>query len=360
MLNFHNKKVLLTGHTGFKGAWMVLLLKQLGAEVCGYALEAEDNSLYQQIDGDKYCRSIVADIRDRKHIKKVLHEFQPDFVFHMAAQALVKKGYDDPVGTYETNVMGTLYLLEALREYSEDCVAIMITTDKVYENPENGISFREDDKLGGYDPYSSSKACDEILIHSYRRSYFSEQDYHKHKKKIVSVRAGNVIGGGDMAENRIIPDIVRAIQDEKPVLLRYPNAVRPWQHVLEPLLAYLFIAQLLENGTTNLSEAYNIGPETSDVLPVEEVTKLFIQNFGRGSYNIDQHNAHQVHEANLLMLNTDKVKTDTQFKPALTAAQAIAWTAAWYADTQRTAAEKCTQQIREYLDLQSEIINTLK
>lgn len=359
MLDFNNKKVLLTGHTGFKGAWMLQLLKEMGATVCGYSLEADSDSLYRQIEGDKFCQSIIADIRNREHFQKALLDFQPDFVFHMAAQALVKKGYEDPIGTYETNVMGTLNVLEALRAYPRKCVAAMITTDKVYENPENGISFSETDKLGGYDPYSSSKACDEILIHSYRRSYFSEKNYHIHQKKIVSLRAGNVIGGGDMANNRIIPDIVKAINANKAVTLRFPNAVRPWQHVLEPLLAYLFIAQLLAKDDLKISETYNIGPEKSDVLSVEEVTKIFIKNYGAGSYELEKETENHMHEANLLMLNTAKVKAETGFEPALQAEEAIEWTAKWYADTINNAADKCKQQIRNYLDLQADIINKI-
>lgn len=351
MLDFNNKKVFVTGHTGFKGAWLIQLLNKLGAQVCGYSLPATEQSLYKLIDGDQLCQSIIEDIRHRETLTNAIINFQPDYIFHLAAQALVRQGYEDPVGTYETNVMGTLNVLEALRVYDKPCIAVMITTDKVYENPENGIPFKEDDPLGGYDPYSSSKACDEILIHSYRRSYFSEKDFPYHQKKIISVRAGNVIGGGDYAADRIIPDIVRATDAGKPVFLRFPKAVRPWQHVLEPLGAYVHLAALL-NRNKQLSHAYNIGPDSDDVLSVEEVTELFIEYYGKGAYEIDSNDNRKRHEASLLMLDTQRLKKETNFSPKLNAREAIRWTAEWYANKEISALDKCTRQIEQYIDLQ--------
>lgn len=345
---FKGKRVFLTGHTGFKGAWLLQMLTRLGAIVKGYALAPEQSdALYHQINGDELCySSVIADINNAAQLQAELVRFAPDFVFHLAAQALVRRSYHNPVDTFATNVMGTVHVLEAIRQLEQPCVAVMITTDKVYENPENGLAFTEEDKLGGYDPYSASKAACEIAISSYIRSYFS--DNNPANKPIVAMRAGNVIGGGDYAEDRIIPDIVRAIRDDKPVTLRKPNAVRPWQHVLEPLYAYLQTAALLYNNERPLAHAYNIGPEAGDVLPVLEVTQKFIKAFGKGSYTIDTANNH-LHEANLLLLNNERIKQDVGFVPRLTAHEAIRWTAQWYADAASTAADKCAQQIEAYL-----------
>lgn len=349
---FKGKKVFLTGHTGFKGAWLLQILNQLGATVKGYSLAPEhDNDLYQQIDGEALCySSVIADINDAAQVQAELVRFEPDFVFHLAAQALVRRSYQAPADTFATNLMGTVNVLEAIRKLDKRCVAVMITTDKVYENPEDGIAFKEADKLGGYDPYSASKAACEIAISSYMRSFFPAADYDKHQKSIVAMRAGNVIGGGDFSEDRIIPDIVRAIQFLEPVKLRNPKAVRPWQHVLEPLMAYVQTAAILYNNPGSLSPAYNIGPEASDVLPVLEVTEHFIKAFGKGTYEITG-NAHQPHEAALLLLDNTRIKTETGFTPKLTAHQAIEWTAKWYADKERSALEKCQEQINDFLAL---------
>lgn len=350
---FQNKKVLVTGHTGFKGAWMIQVLHHLGAQLTGYALAPRPGDLYTHIQGDRLCNSIIADINDTGRLEKVIMETQPDFIFHLAAQSLVKEGYADPVYTYTTNVMGTVHLLNTLRKLDQRCVAVMITTDKVYENPETGVPFKEDDKLGGYDPYSSSKACDEILIHSFRRSYFSQEEYDRHLKSISSARAGNVIGGGDRAADRIIPDIVRAIEENQPVRLRNPKAVRPWQHVLEPVYAYLCLAQKMHEEPLSYNQAYNIGPEAGDMLQVAEVTEQFIQAFGKGTYEITGNQHHQ-HEAGLLLLDNTKIKNEVGFTPVLNAGQAISWTADWYTDGQTPAARKCLKQIEKYLNLQAQ------
>ncbi len=348
---FKGKKVFLTGHTGFKGSWMLQVLHHLGAIVQGYALPAQSSDLFAQIANEDLGFSILEDIRNREKLEAAILSFQPDFVFHLAAQALVKESYQNPVQTYDTNVMGTLYLLEAIRKLEKPCTIVLITTDKVYENPETGIPFLEEDKLGGYDPYSSSKACDEILISSYRRSFFSKEKYEQHQKSIASVRAGNVIGGGDMAADRIIPDIVRAIQKEEAVLLRNPQAVRPWQHVLEPVYAYLLLAQQMSEQSLAFNTAYNIGPEATDNLTVLEVAQTFIAAFGKGSIAMDTAH-HHPHEAQFLRLNTEKIKKEIGFKPVLNARTAIDWTVQWYANTQDSAAAKCKQQIQAYLSLQ--------
>jgi CDP-glucose 4,6-dehydratase len=269
-------------------------------------------------------------------------------VFHLAAQPLVRYSYEHPAKTFETNVMGTINVLEAMRSLQKPCVGIMVTTDKVYENNELGTAFKEDEKLGGHDPYSASKAACEIAIASYRHSFFNPAKYNDHQKAIASVRAGNVIGGGDFAADRIIPDIVRAIEHGEHVVLRNPKSVRPWQHVLEPLLVYLTLAEKMVDNPVELSNAFNIGPEKTDILNVETVTQKFIQRFGKGNYNIEQNTNHP-HEANLLMLDNDKIKASLNWIPHYTAEQAIELTADWYANKEQSAAEKCLAQINNYI-----------
>ncbi|RQO31562.1 CDP-glucose 4,6-dehydratase [Taibaiella sp. KBW10] len=347
---FKGKRVFLTGHTGFKGAWLLLMLQHFGAIVKGYALAPEqDNDLYHQINGDELCyTSVIDDIRNANTLQGELIRFEPDFVFHLAAQALVRKSYEIPVDTFATNVMGTINVLEAIRHLDKACVGIMVTTDKVYENNESGVPFKESDKLGGYDPYSASKAACELAISSYINSYFNTASYDSHQKSIVAMRAGNVIGGGDFSSDRIIPDIVRAIQQDVPVQLRNPKAVRPWQHVIEPLYAYLQMAACLQAQPTAYAKAYNIGPEAADVLEVQTVTELFIKAFGKGTYTIPEQVLAQPHEAHLLLLDNSLIKKDIGFSPKLNALQAIQWTADWYADKTRPATEKCIQQIDQY------------
>lgn len=347
---FKGKRVFLTGHTGFKGSWLLQILHHLGAIVKGYSLAPEnDNDLYNQIEGDKLCyASVIADLKDAHLLKGEMNRFEPDFVFHLAAQPLVRYSYEYPVTTFETNVMGTIHVLEAMRSLQKPCVGVMITTDKVYENKETGIAFSEEDKLGGHDPYSASKAACEIAIASYRHSFFHPSKYAEHQKSIASVRAGNVIGGGDYAADRIIPDIVRAIEQHKEVVLRNPKAVRPWQHVLEPLVVYLALAEKMLIEPVELATSFNIGPEKTDVLDVETVTQKFIQSFGKGSYIIEQ-NANNPHEANLLTLGNQKIKQALSWTPKYNANEAIQITADWYANKGQTAAQKCLQQIESYL-----------
>ncbi|MEO6832749.1 MAG: CDP-glucose 4,6-dehydratase [Chitinophagaceae bacterium] len=345
---FFSKRVFLTGHTGFKGAWMLQILHQLGAEIMGYSLAPEHpEDLYNQIDGDRLCQSIIADLSEQGKLTKAILDFQPDFVFHLAAQALVRRSYRLPVATFAANVMGTAHVLEAIRFLEKPCVGVMITTDKVYENPETGEAFSEEDKLGGYDPYSASKAAAEIVIESYRRSFFNPSEFAKHLKAIASVRAGNVIGGGDFSEDRLIPDIVRALQNNEPVVLRNPQSVRPWQHVLEPVFAYLLLAQKMKEDGVKYSSAFNIGPERSDERTVAQVTNTFYEAFGRAAaFELKPDAA--LHEAGLLMLDNSKIKKELGWLAKLNAEQAIQWTAAWYADG-RDAREKCREQIAAFL-----------
>ncbi|MBS1773737.1 MAG: CDP-glucose 4,6-dehydratase [Bacteroidetes bacterium] len=346
---FKGKRVFVTGHTGFKGTWLIQILNWLGADVKGYALAPEkQNDLYNLIDGDKLCyNSVIGDIRDLHKMQGEMVRFEPHFVFHLAAQALVRRSYDIPVDTFMVNVQGTAHVLEAIRSMKHPCIGVMITTDKVYENPERGTPFKEDDKLGGHDPYSASKAAAEIVIESYTRSFFYPEAYSQHQKAIAAVRAGNVIGGGDFSDDRIIPDIVRALEFGETVSLRNPNSVRPWQHVLEPLGAYLLLAAKMNEDPIRYSTPFNFGPDVNDTLTVEDLTKIFLQRFGRGDYKIVPAEK-PLHEANLLMLDSSKAWNLIGWKPHLNATQAIEITADWYANKENTAHEKCMRQIQEY------------
>lgn len=345
---FEGKRIFLTGHTGFKGAWLLQILHALGADVKGYALEPEhDDDLYNQINGDALCySSIIADLRDEATLKGELVRFSPHFVFHLAAQPLVRRGYRFPVETFAVNAQGTAHVLDAIRTLPQPCTAVMVTTDKVYENPERGEPFTEADKLGGHDPYSASKAAAEIIISSYQRSYFHPEKFAEHGKAVAAARAGNVIGGGDFSEDRIVPDIVRAIRRHEPVSLRNPASVRPWQHVLESLYGYLKLAAKMTEDGARFSTAYNFGPDPKDFLPVETLTKTFLERFGAGRYESIAE-AGAPHEAKLLTLDSSKAARELGWIPKLDARAAIEWTADWYAD-KRDAREKCSEQIERY------------
>lgn len=343
---FEGKNVLLTGHTGFKGSWLLQILSLCKANITGLALAPESPSLYEAISGDDYCNSVIQDIRDADAVRKVVVDCQPDYIFHLAAQPLVLASYANPLYTFETNAMGTAHILEGVRALKKACCVVLITTDKVYENLEQGHLFKEDDKLGGYDPYSASKAACEILISSYKRSFFNPNEYSEHQKAMVSMRAGNVIGGGDYAPNRIIPDIIRAVQQNESVQLRNPKAVRPWQHVLEPLAVYLQLAVQLHDDPTGWKDAYNVGPRITDTRTVEEVTQFALSHMKRGKYIIDA-SAPIRHEAGLLMLSIDAVQADLNWHPLWSAEEAIEHTIDWYVDD-REASVKCAEQINLY------------
>lgn len=321
---FKGKKVFLTGHTGFKGAWLSLWLSMMGARVAGYALKPEEESLYNILNLENSLeKSIFSDIRNAESIEKAVIDFDPDILIHMAAQPLVRESYSDPRLTYETNVIGTLNVFEAARKSKSLRAMVNITTDKCYENREIDYAYIESDKLGGYDPYSSSKACAEILTDSYRKSFFGKSQTH-----LAAARAGNVIGGGDFSVDRIIPDIFRAISNGKPVEIRSPNAIRPWQHVLEPLHGYLLLAKnLYENGEKS-AKAYNFGPENESEINVENLVKNFITNIGFGDLKINQDSS--LHEAGILKLNSALAKSELDWKPKLNFDQTIKWTADWY------------------------------
>lgn len=327
---YNGKKVFLTGHTGFKGAWMLKTLTLLGAEVKGYALAPlTDDDLFYLIDGETICESVIADLRDKESLQKELISFEPDFVFHLAAQPLVRLSYEIPAETFEVNVIGTANVLDAVNLLDKPCNVVLITTDKVYHNNEWLYPYRENDRLGGYDPYSASKACAELVIDSYRNSFFNVKKYEQHKKALAVARAGNVIGGGDWSKDRLIPDIAKAFAVNKPVVIRNPQSVRPWQHVLEPVIGYLMLGDNLYSDPVKYSLAYNFGPQLSDALPVEEMLKLAINSWGKGEYIVEQ-TENQPHEAGLLKLDISKAIVELKWHPRMNAGQAVSMTMDWY------------------------------
>jgi CDP-glucose 4,6-dehydratase len=346
---YESKKVFITGHTGFKGAWLISILHSLGAEIKGYALAPENTfDLYPSIEGDKLCRSVIADIRDKSLLEKEILEFQPEFIFHLAAQPLVRRSYEIPSETFDVNVIGTAYLLDAVRKLQGACSVVLITTDKVYENKETLYAYRETDRLGGYDPYSASKAAAELVIDSYRNSFFNINDYPRHLKSIASARAGNVIGGGDWAQDRIIPDIIRAITKDQSIEVRNPLSVRPWQHVLEPLTGYLLLGAKLAEYPLKYNGAWNFGPGMEDNLTVKDIVEMAIALWGKGTYHtlgsIDS-----LHEAKLLKLDTNKAVNDLGWKPKWNANQAIKTTIEWYLNNSVSPYSYTQQQIAGYL-----------
>ena len=347
---YQHKKVLVTGHTGFKGSWLITWLSQLGAIVKGYALEPEyKDGLFNIIQDAISFEHCIADIRDKKKFEQEITSFQPDFIFHLAAQPLVRRSYTIPSETFEVNVVGTANLLEAVKLLDNKCTVIIITTDKVYENKEQDILYNESDVLGGYDPYSASKACAEIVVSSFRNSFFHLDKIGQHKKAIASARAGNVIGGGDFSDDRIIPDIIRALRQQKIIEVRNPRAVRPWQHVLEPLGGYLLLGGLLNDLPETYSGAYNFGPLPSDHLTVEELVQLCIRYWGKGEWK-DTGSKDQPHEAGLLKLDISKAMKKLSWQPKLNAAQAIEWTVEWY-KASTDIAGFTTKQIKDYMAL---------
>ncbi len=349
---YQGKRVLITGHTGFKGSWLSIWLHELGAEVIGVAQEpftGRDNYVLSGIGG-KIKADIRADIRDGQKMKAIFQEYQPEIVFHLAAQPLVRLSYEIPVETYETNVMGTIHVMEAIRTTPSVKVGVMITTDKCYENKEQIWGYRENEPMGGYDPYSSSKGAAEIAIASWRRSFFNPAGYGtKHHVSLASVRAGNVIGGGDWALDRIIPDCIKALEAGKPIEIRSPKAVRPWQHVLEPLSGYMLLARKMWNEPTAYCEGWNFGPHAESIANVWEVASLLVRNYGNGVLN-DVSDPNALHEANLLMLDISKAKFRLGWEPRMNLSQCMEMVADWY---KRYRAEDvyalCVEQIEKYV-----------
>ena len=323
-LNFYKgKKVLVTGHTGFKGSWMCKVLTNMGAEVAGYSLNPPTNpSLFEIAEIEKDIKSYIGDIRDLKKLKAVFDEFQPEIVLHLAAQPIVRDSYKDPVYTCETNVMGTVNILECVRNSESVKSFLNVTTDKVYENKEWCWGYRENEPLDGYDPYSNSKSCSELVTHSYKNSFFKDSDI-----AISTARAGNVIGGGDFANDRIVPDCIRAAEKKEDIIVRNPHSTRPYQHVLEPVYAYLMIAaKQYEDG--KYAGYYNVGPDDVDCFTTGNLVDLFISKWGEGMKWIDKFDGGP-HEANFLKLDCSKLKSTFGWKPHWNLDTAIEMTVEW-------------------------------
>jgi len=350
--SFSNRTVFVTGHTGFKGSWLSLWLEHLGAKVVGYSLAPTTLTNNFEATGlkERLAGHFEEDVRDRDALKAALKQTQPDVVFHLAAQSLVRTGYEFPHDTYETNVMGTVNLLESIRVLGRPCVIVVVTTDKCYESTQQVWGYRENDALGGHDPYSASKAAAEIVCHSYRRSFFAPETFDTHGVQLATARAGNVIGGGDWSKDRLITELVRCIRCGEPVSLRYPKAVRPWQHVLEPLSGYLHLAsEMLKGPNPQLCDAWNFGPIPGEELTVEEIASYFIALWGKGAWR-DTSNEPHPHETDVLRLNIDKALWQLRWRPRWTMHEAIARSVRWFKNFYQAAdaAEECFADIQDY------------
>ena len=336
------KRVLLTGHTGFKGSWLALWLTQLGAQVTGVGLEPDTHpNLFGQLELVKRLEQHhISDIRDAKALAEIAKECQPQVVFHLAAQPLVRRSYCDPLGTWATNVQGSLHLLEALKPLQHPCAVVMVTTDKVYENQEWLYGYRENDRLGGHDPYSASKAAAELAISSWRSSFCGADAHQTPHLAIATARAGNVIGGGDWAEDRIVPDAMRALAAGQPIPVRNPNSTRPWQHVLEPLGGYLHLAEALVQAASPPCEAFNFGPSLASNRSVRELVETIVEQWS--GFWLDQSDPTVPHEANLLHLQIDKAYHRLGWQPRWNYATALELTLGWYrAHHQGASAMEC-------------------
>lgn len=327
---WNRKKVLITGHTGFKGSWLTIILNKLGADVYGYALDPPTNpSLFNEARVGELVSSRIGDIRDYDKLSRFILESKPEIIIHMAAQPLVRESYRNPVETYEVNVMGTVKILEAARHNPGIKAILNVTTDKCYDNKEWFWGYRENEPMGGYDPYSNSKGCSELVTSAYRNSFFNPKDYNKHGVALASARAGNVIGGGDWAEDRLIPDFIRAILRNEEVRIRSPHAIRPWQHVLDPLKGYLMLAERLYSDGPDYAEAWNFGPDDSDNGSVKLVAIKFAKYWGeKFRYSVDSDS--QLHEASFLKLDCSKAKTKLGWYPSWDLDKALEATAEWY------------------------------
>lgn len=324
------KKVLVTGHTGFKGSWLSLWLQKLGTDLVGFSKDVPTTpSLYELADVGKGMTSVIGDIRNYKQVEDLLKKNEPEIVIHLAAQAILRRSYQDPVETYSTNVMGTVNVLEAVRKSSSVKVVLNVTSDKCYQVKNSSEGYREDNPMGGFDPYSNSKGCAELVTSSYRNSFFNQNDYDKHGISLASARAGNVIGGGDWGSDRLVPDIMRGILGGKEITIRNPNSVRPWQYILDPLRGYLvLIEKLWENGS-NFSEGWNFGPITNDLKPVswivEKLSKLWEEEI---SWKVDKNE--NPHEEQFLKLDCSKAKSKLGWSSKMNIESSLEWTVEWY------------------------------
>jgi CDP-glucose 4,6-dehydratase len=333
MLNrsfWKRRKVFLTGHTGFKGSWLSMWLRSLEAEVTGYSLEPPTQpNLFEQASAGRGVRSIHGDVRDFTALKSAISKCRPELVIHMAAQSVVSRGYADPIETYSSNVMGTVHLLEALRQLQRPCTVVNVTSDKCYENREWVWGYRENDPMGGRDPYSNSKGCSEMVTAAYRESFFSLGRMEEHGIGLASARAGNAVGGGDWTSDQLIPDLMRAFLDGKSCLIRNPSAVRPWQFVLEPLRGYLMLAERLSEDPARFASGWNFGPAESDAYPVSWIADELARTWGNGAAWTCDPGLHQ-HEAHFLKLETSKARDALDWHPVLSLRDALAWIVEWY------------------------------
>jgi CDP-glucose 4,6-dehydratase len=345
---YGGKRVLVTGHTGFKGGWLSTWLKLLGADVIGFALPPEtEPNLFSAAGVADNMTSLFGDVRDLSAVLSVFEQYNPQIVIHAAAQAIVRRSYRQPVQTYATNVMGTVHVLEATRQTPSVRAVVIVTSDKCYENRERSNGYEEGDALGGADPYSSSKGAAELVTAAYRRSFFS----HNGTAAVASARAGNVIGGGDWSEDRLVPDIVRGICSGGAIVIRRPDAIRPWQHVIEPIGGYLLLGQRLFDEGSAYASAWNFGPLERDAIPVAEVGQRIISTWGKGTLRIQPDPA-APHEAQFLRLNCDKACQQLGWRPTLSLDQAFAWTIEWYRQFYKdsgSAKRQTTRQIEDYM-----------
>jgi CDP-glucose 4,6-dehydratase len=345
---YHDKRVLITGHTGFKGSWLALLLTRMGAKITGYSLQPPTSPSHFQLLGLN-INSVIGDVRDGDKLKEIFIEQKPEIVFHLAAQAIVRLSYKDPVETFSSNVMGTVNVLEAARAGGCVSAIVNVTSDKCYENREWPWGYRETDALGGYDPYSASKGCAEMITTSYRNSFFNLKEYGRtHRTLVASARAGNVIGGGDWATDRLIPDIMRSVSQNEIVKIRNPYAVRPWQHVLEPLHGYLLLGQRLLEGRKEFSDAWNFGPSEEDSISVGEIVTSLKKAWPKIDYEISQIQ-NQPHEAGLLRLDCSKARNTLKWKPVWTGQTAVEKTAQWYRTFYESGRIQSYEDIENYL-----------
>jgi len=347
---FKDRKVLITGHTGFKGSWLSIWLNMMGAEVIGYALEPytdRDNFIITKFEYK--ITHIIGDVRDYQSLLNVFTKYEPEFVFHLAAQPLVRESYVNPKETYDVNIGGTVNVLECCRLTESVKVIINVTTDKCYENKEWIWGYRENDRLGGYDPYSSSKAGSEIVARAYRNSFFYSEKFNTNGKSLSTARSGNVIGGGDWRIDRLVPDCIRALERNEPIVIRNPNAIRPWQHVLEPLSGYLLLAEKMSEKPVQFCGAWNFGPEELSMKPVGVLTNLVVRNWGKGSWQY-QTNKNAPHEASILRLDITKAKTRLGWKPVWSIEQAVRATVDWYKNYRgKDMFQFCKRHIESYV-----------
>lgn len=353
---YAGRRVLVTGHTGFKGSWLTLWLNDLGAEVTGYALTPDTTpALYERAGVEPSGRSVLGDVRDAARLAAVVREGRPEVVLHLAAQSLVRRSYREPLETLQTNVLGTANLLEAVRAAGRPCAVVIVTSDKCYENQERAEGYREHEPMGGHDVYSMSKGAAELVTASWRRSFFAPPRLAEHGVAVATARAGNVVGGGDWAADRIVPDAIGALAAGKPIPVRNPAGVRPWQHVLEPLSGYLLLGtRLLGPQAAGHAEAWNFGPRLEDARPVREVVEALIGAWGSGRWD-DQHDPHAPHEAGLLRLDIGKATSRLGWAPRWsfdeTFRRTVEWYRAFHAGASTGAlADLCRAQIHHYLE----------